>query len=207
MPAIDSTSRSRSIVIWLLFAGIAVALAGNVYQFTQARRLNRDFAAMQEKVRSQFADIRELEAGSLEQNLRRLDEMNKQFEEVTAATLEQARSEVRRNRAEFAKALDQRRTEVAKQMSELKSDIKEETSTKVERVSTDLAKTRVELTRAVEDASSRSGESPAASVAPAITTHAVAPAEKPEPTPTKKSFWSRLNPFKRDKPKTGIASK
>jgi flagellar basal body-associated protein FliL len=208
MAANDARTRSRSVLLLILAAGVTLALAGNVYQFTQARRLAHDLAFAQERMARRFAEIREVESGALEQNLRRLDELNKQFEQVTAATLEQARSEVRRNRAELAKALDERRKEVARQMSDLKSDLKEETSTKVEQVSTDLAKTRVSLERAVADVNGKTTENPPSSEAPAITTHAVVPDPKPaEQAPKKKSFWSRLNPFKKDKSKPDVASK
>lgn len=89
-------ARSNSGVLWVLFAGMVLALAGNVYQFVEAERISRDLAQAQREVQTQLADMRELESGTLEQNLRRFDQLNKQIEGLSAQTLKQTKSEVRR---------------------------------------------------------------------------------------------------------------
>jgi hypothetical protein len=83
---------SHSTALRLLCFGMLIALAGNIYQFVQSERMARDLGVLQLNVQNQFAEIRELQSGALEQNVRRFDELNKQFAGIKAAT----RSEVRK---------------------------------------------------------------------------------------------------------------
>jgi hypothetical protein len=85
-------THSHSTILWLLCFGMLIALAGNIYQFVQSERMARDLAVLQLNVQNQFAEMRELQSGALEQNVRRFDEMNKQFAGIRAMT----RAEVRR---------------------------------------------------------------------------------------------------------------
>jgi len=89
-------SRTSSGALWLLIFGLLLALAGDIREFVKVERLERDLAAMQQTVQSQFAEMKELQSGALEQNLRRFDELNKQFEDFRATTRLETRSEVRR---------------------------------------------------------------------------------------------------------------
>ncbi|MBZ5610231.1 MAG: hypothetical protein LAP38_18365 [Acidobacteriia bacterium] len=212
MPANDSKgssdtpgARSHSMVLGLLCAGTLLALAGNVYQFVEGQRLARSLALVQRNVANQFAEIKEVESGILEQNLRRFDEFSKQFEGMTAANLREARIEVRRSRSELTMALERKQKEVVSEMSELKSDLKQDASAKVSRVSADLDKTRVEFQRAVSDINVSSSEIPANSEEQAVATQAPVPREQPAPAARKKTFWGKLNPFKRNKEKTDLA--
>ncbi len=85
-------TRSRDGVLWLLLLGLLLALAGNAHQFLKTQRMAHDMAQMQQTMQSQFAELRELQSGALEQNVRRFDELNKRFDGLTATT----RAEVRR---------------------------------------------------------------------------------------------------------------
>jgi hypothetical protein len=58
-----------------------------------------------------------------------------------------------------------------------------------------------ELQRAVNDISTNSSESPTHSEEPATTTPTLVPQEQAEQAPKKTGFWSKLNPFKRNKKK------
>jgi len=208
MPGTDLKKSSAGLagVVVLLFVGIALALAGNVYQFRESRRLASDLAATQQKMGKQFAEMRELESGQLEQNLRRLDELSQQFDRTNAMTLQQARAEVRRSRAELSKALEQKDQEVTRQMLELQSDLQKEANARLNRVSADLAKTRTELQREVKEVSIRTGEQAKAAKEPIAEVQPPPPAPQPE-APAKSSFWSKLNPFKSHKAKTDVAAR
>ena len=164
------------------------------------------FSSMQQKVDKQFADMRELESGTLEQNLRRIDELSRQFEGINRATIQQAQAEIRRTKSELAKALAEKQKDEAKKMSELKADLAEDANAKVSEVSDDLKQTRTELRREVNDINVRR-ETPV-KPAPVVATHTVVPQQpQPVPAPKKTTFWNKLNPFRSHKEKTDVASK
>ncbi len=192
-------------VLGVLSVGTLLALAANIYQFKENRRLARDLAEVRNSVQRQFADIKELESGELEQTLRRFDELNKQVQGMTAANLRKARLEMQRNRSELTKALAQKEKDVQSQMSAMKADLKQDASSKVSQVSEELAKTKSELARAVDGVSASSRETPAASEEPV----AQAPAAQPQivHAPKKKTLWSRLNPFRKSKDRAEVASR
>jgi hypothetical protein len=85
-------THTHSTTFRLLCFGMLIALAGNVYQFVQSERMARDLAVLQLNVQNQFAEMRELQSGTLEQNVRRFDELNKRLAGIKAAT----RSEVKK---------------------------------------------------------------------------------------------------------------
>src|SRR5579864_5587126 len=95
--------RSYSMAVPVLFLGMLLALAGNVYQFLRAERFEHDVELMQKSTQRQVTDVKEAMSAVLEQNLLRYDELSKQLQGVTATTLEQAKSEVKRSRSELAK--------------------------------------------------------------------------------------------------------
>jgi hypothetical protein len=182
-----------------------ISLAGNIYQFVKGERLARDLALMQLNVKRQFAEIRELESGALEQNLRRLDGLNRQVDEITAATLQQARSEVRRNRSDLTKALERKQKEMARQMSELKSDVRRDASPQVS-VSNNFEKPPVEAQPVMDDRINSSA-SPTHSKETATTTPAPVVQAEPVEEPKKTRLWSKLNPLKWHKKKSDSASR
>src|ERR1700730_13433980 len=130
-PRDRSRPRSYSMVVPLLFLGMLLALAGNVYQFLRAERFEHDVELMQRSTQRQVADVKEAMSGVLEQNLLRYDELRKKLQGVTATTLEQARSEVKRSRSELARTMDRRHQEVVTQLSDLRSDLKDDTASKL----------------------------------------------------------------------------
>jgi hypothetical protein len=197
-------------VVPLLFLGMLLALAGNVYQFLRAERFEHDVDLMQKSTQRQIADVKEAVSGVLEQNLLRYDELSKQLQGVTATTLDQARSEVKRSRSELAKTMERRHQEMVTQLSDLRSDLREDTASKLGQISSDLERTGSELKRVASNLDAGSGKiasnnslepKPAPSVA-----HAEPPTqEQPAQTPKKKQFWSKLNPFKYGKKKSEVS--
>ncbi len=205
-PSRDPRPRWIAMVLGLLGIGTLLALAANIYQFKENQRLGRDLAAVQSSVQRQFADIKELESGELEQTLRRFDELNKQVQGATAANLRKARLEMQRNRSELTKALAQKEKDVQSQMSAMKADLKQDASSKVSQVSEELAKTKSELARAVDEPSVSSHEAAAASEEPVVAQAPAAQLHVVE-APKKKTLWSRLNPFRNSKDRAEVASR
>src|ERR1700730_17585207 len=130
--------RSNAVVMLLLFLGMLLALAGNVYQLLRAERFEHEVELMQKSTQRQIADVKEAVSGVLEQNLLRYDELGKQLQGITATTLEQTRSEVKRTRSELAKTMERRHQEVVTQLSDLKSDLTDDRESKLGDVSTTL---------------------------------------------------------------------
>jgi hypothetical protein len=197
------------ICLWLLFLGMTLALAGNVYQLIRTKRLAHDVDLMQRNTQRQIADVKEALFGELEQDLRRYDEMSKQLHQISSMTLAQARSDVKRSSSELARTLDRSHQEVVSQLSNLRSDLKENTSSKVAQISSDLEQTDSELRRVASnlDVVRERVESSSGQVKTEL---AVPPAEpaaqgQPPPPPKKKQFWSKLNPFRSGKRKTVAA--
>jgi methyl-accepting chemotaxis protein len=183
-----------------------LALAGNVYQFLRAERFEHDVELMQKSMQRQVADVKEAVSGVLEQNLLRYDELSKQLQGVTATTLEQARSEVKRSRSELARTIDRRHQEVVTQLSDLRSDLREDTASKLGQISSDLERTGSELKRVANNLDVASGKvasnNPLDPTPAPVVAHAEPAAHKgPAPAPRKKLFWSKLNPFKYGKKK------
>src|ERR1700730_684700 len=204
-----SRPRSYSLVMPLLFAGMLVALAGNVYQALKAARFEHHVDLMQKSTQRQIADVKEAVSGVLEQNLLRYDELNKQLQSVSATAVEQAEAEVKRSRSELAKTVEQRHQEVVTQLSELKSDLRQDTASKLSQISSNLERTRSQFQRLVSDLDARGGKaasnSPVPTLPPAIA-HAEPPVdEQIEPAPRKKQFWGKLNPFKYAKKKADVS--
>lgn len=155
---------------------------------------------MEKSTQRQVADVKEAISGVLEQNLLRYDELSKQLQGVTATTLEQARSEVKRSRTELARTIARRHQEVVTQLSDLRSDLREDTTSKLGQISSDLEKTGSELKRVASNLDVGSGKvasdnSLEPTPAPALA-HTEPLAHEQLAPPKKKRFWSKLNPFK-----------
>ena len=201
---------SYSMAVPLLFLGMLLALAGNVYQFLRAERFEHDVELMQKSTQRQIADVKEAVSGVLEQNLLRYDELSKQLQGVTATTLEQAKSEVKRSRSELAKTIDRRHQEVVTQLSDLRSDLRDDTASKLGQISSDLERTGSELKRVASNLDAGSGKAESNNTQEATLQPAAAHAEPPAheqfaPAPKKKQFWSKLNPFKYGKKKPEVS--
>jgi uncharacterized membrane protein affecting hemolysin expression len=89
-------SKSHTASLALLFLGMSVALAGNVYQFVRGEHMKRDLATMQKNTQTQIAKLTDVSAAMLEENRQRFEAIKNQLQEATAASLRQSRSEVRR---------------------------------------------------------------------------------------------------------------
>jgi uncharacterized protein HemX len=86
-------AKSHSASLVLLFLGMALALAGNVYQFVRGEHMKRDLATMQKNTQSQIAKLNSVSAAMLEENQQRFEAIKNQLQEVTAASLRQSRRE------------------------------------------------------------------------------------------------------------------
>jgi uncharacterized protein HemX len=85
-------AKSNKASLLVLFLGMALALAGNVYQFVRGEHLKRDLAVMQTSTQNQIAKLHDAEILMLEENQQRFETIQNQLREATAAKLRHARS-------------------------------------------------------------------------------------------------------------------
>ncbi|HUJ48560.1 MAG TPA: hypothetical protein VLW25_00110 [Bryobacteraceae bacterium] len=116
-------------VFVLLLLGLALALAGNVYQFVKSQRLARDLAAIQHNLQAQITRLSDATSGAFDVAERRFEEL-KRLQDSTAAAIIDARSELRHSNSQVATRLEdrnqelaQRNQELAAQLTALKQDI------------------------------------------------------------------------------------
>lgn len=146
--------KSHTGMIWLLFLGLAIALTANVYQFVRSEQVARQVALLQQSTQNQVSKLSDAAAATLEENQQRFEALKDQLEGTTAATLRQAKSDVRRTRSQLQQNLEQKHQEVVSQLSDLKQD----TSSKLTQVSGDLEKTGSDLKRVMGDLGVMSGD-------------------------------------------------
>ncbi|HTR37977.1 MAG TPA: hypothetical protein VMH80_18840 [Bryobacteraceae bacterium] len=167
--------RSHTGILWLLFIGMALALAGNVYQFNKSDRLSHDLTQSQRSTEMQIAKLTDAATAALQQTQQRFDQLEDELRTSTSAAVKQARYESKKNSTQLQQAFEQKQQDVVKQLSDLQqetstqlSDLKQDTSTqlsgmkqdtdtKIGKVSTDLEKTGADLKRVMGDMGVMSG--------------------------------------------------
>jgi len=141
-------------VLWFLFIGTVLALAGNAYLFMRGEYVKRDLAQMQDNTQAQISKLSEAANSALAENRQRFDTMTDQVKGATSATLQQAKSDVKRTSSQLTQKLEERHQEVVGQLS----DLKEATSSKLSQVSTDVEKTGTDLKQVMGDLGIMSGQ-------------------------------------------------
>jgi hypothetical protein len=115
--------RPPNLFLWLLFVGLVISLARNLHQDQRIDGLVRDLASIRQDTQRQLAELREAQSASLEQDLRRLDQLTKQLQKTSVDVMHEATSEVNRTRSELAKTVEQRHQEMITELSALRSDL------------------------------------------------------------------------------------
>jgi hypothetical protein len=156
----DDAPRTHSHVglLWVLCAGLAVALACNVGQFVKAQHQTRDLGLLQQSTEKQIAKLTDATATEVELNQQRFDAMQAalkaDLEGATAAALRQARSDVKRSSTQLAANLENRRRELEQKNQEVASqlaDLKQDTSSKLEDTSTKIQTTNTKVDQVASD--------------------------------------------------------
>jgi DNA repair exonuclease SbcCD ATPase subunit len=172
-------SNSHGRLLWVLCAGLAIALACNVGQFVKTQRQSRDLGVLQQDTEKQIAKLTDAASTEAQLNQQRFDAMQAalkaDLEGATAAALRQARSDVKRSSTQLAanledrrRELEQKNQEVASQLADLKQDTSSKledtstkiqtTNTKVDQVASDVEKTNSDLKHMVGDMGVMSGD-------------------------------------------------
>jgi uncharacterized phage infection (PIP) family protein YhgE len=164
----NKTPRSHTAVLWILFLGLALALAGNIYQFSRSARLSSDMAANERSTQLEIRKLADSAGAALELDQQRFDQLKDQLSTSAAATLRQARSEVKRSGSQLTQSLSQAHQDVIDQLSNLKQETSaklddtssklNDTSAKLDQVSGDLDKTGSDVRQVTGDLGVVSGK-------------------------------------------------
>ncbi len=142
-----NSPRSHTVVLWILAAGMALALAGDAYQFVRSADLSNDMAANERSTQVEIRKLADTAGAALQLDQQRFDELKGQLDLSAAATLRQARSEVKRSSSQLSQSLSQAHQDVINQLS----DLKQETSAKIDDTSAKLNDTSEKLNRVSGD--------------------------------------------------------
>jgi uncharacterized phage infection (PIP) family protein YhgE len=164
----NKSPRSHTAVLWILFLGLALALAGNIYQFSRSARLSSDMAANERSTQLEIRKLADSAGAALELDQQRFDQLKDQLSTSAAATLRQARSEVKRSGSQLTQSLSQAHQDVIDQLSNLKQETSaklddtssklNDTSAKLDQVSGDLDKTGSDVRQVTGDLGVVSGK-------------------------------------------------
>jgi hypothetical protein len=164
----DQSPRSHTVVLWILFLGLALALAGNIYQFSRSARLASDMAANERSTQVEIGKLADSAGAALQLDQQRFDQLKDQLSTSAAATLRQARSEVKRSSSQLTQSLSQAHQDVVNQLSDLKQETGaklddtssklNDTSAKLNQVSGDLDKTGSDVRQVTGDLGVVSGQ-------------------------------------------------
>jgi len=164
----DNSPRSHTAVLWVLFMGLALALAGNIYQFSRSARLASDMAANEQSTQLEIHKLAASAGDALQLDQQRFDQLKDQLSNSAATTLRQARSEVKRSSSQLTQSLSQAHQDVVNQLSDLKQETSaklddassklNDTSSKLNQVSGDLDKTGSDVRQVTGDLGVVSGQ-------------------------------------------------
>jgi hypothetical protein len=138
---LEKPPRPHSLGLWVLSVGMVLGLAGNVYQFVKGDRLSSDLAANQRNTQQEIQRLTETASAAIQLDQQRFDQLKEQLDSTAAATLKQARSEVRRTNSQVTQTLTKAHQDVIQQLSNLK----QETTAKLNDTSAKLNDTSVKL--------------------------------------------------------------
>jgi hypothetical protein len=137
----DNSPRAHTGVLWVLIPGLALALAGNIYQFSRSAHLASDMAANERNTQLEIRKLADSTGAVQKLDQQRFDELKDQLNTSAAATLRQARSEVKRSSSQLTQSLSQAHRDVIDQLTGLKQD----TSAKLDDASSKLDDTGAKL--------------------------------------------------------------
>lgn len=128
-----------------LCIGLALALAGDVYLWTQSNQLKSDLAQSQDNTQTQISKLGDATTALLQQRLEAINEDLKAAHDSADSALKRARFETQKQGKELAQRLDEQQTQVAGELTQLK-DATSTASTKIDAVSTDVTGVKTDVT-------------------------------------------------------------
>lgn len=189
----------NSLTLVMLSVGLVISLGANVRQDRKAGRLEQDLGSLRRQTQKQIAELRDAQSAILQHDLLRIDELTALLQR-SQDEFQQAASIANQKRAELGKVIEQRHQEMITAISDLRADLRSESEAKTNHpVPVQSLKPGVLAANAALQVSSVApADAPADPLAKLISEK---DAEATYAPPQRKGFWSRLNPFSRNKKK------
>ena len=189
----------NTLTLVLLSVGLVVLLAANVKQDRKAGRLEQDLASFRDQTQKQIAELREAQSATLEHDLLRIEDLNELLQK-SQDQVQQATKAANQRRAELGRLVEQRHQEMITAISDLRADLRSEADAKASHRNPAQSPKpgMLDASAALRVSSQVQADAPADPVAKVISEN---DAEATEAPPQKRGFWSRLNPFSRNKKK------
>ncbi|HMD50716.1 MAG TPA: hypothetical protein VKG79_16510 [Bryobacteraceae bacterium] len=147
--SLESSPRARlhTAILVLLFLGLALALAGNVYQFIKTDKMSGELASMRHNLQAQITRLSDATSGAFDVTEQRFLE-GKKLQDSAAAALSDARAELQRSNAGMVEHLEERNQELAKANRDLASQLaalKQDTGANIQKTNSALQATTAKL--------------------------------------------------------------
>jgi hypothetical protein len=141
------TPRGRSYagVIWLLFFGLVLTAAGNLYQLVRSDNLAREVALVRLSTQRDIAKLTNDGTAAVADTQQRFEYLKNQIDGVTDTTMRQARFELKRGDSQLAQNLEKKHQEATNQLAGQLSDLKVDTGTKLDVLATEIDRTGSEV--------------------------------------------------------------
>jgi hypothetical protein len=199
-----SSPRLYNLILWLAFFGMVIALSRIVYEEQRIDQLQHDFHLLRLQSQQEISDLRNAQSASLEQDLLRLDQLSTQLTKTNQEVLDQAKTLANRTKSDLSKTVEQRHQEMIRAISDVRSDIRPGTNanaTAPARAAQTVSAQAEAGSGEVDAVNSSAANRPSSSATVASgDAHEDPPAA---PSPKKKRFLERLNPFGKKKQEAG----
>jgi hypothetical protein len=199
----------QTVTLGLLFVGLLVSFGSNIRQDRHIDSLAMDLATLQQESQRQIGELRKTQSAALEQDLVRLDQLTTQLQKANEDDRQQGAATASRMRSELARTVEQRHQEMITAIADLRADLRSATRSQVSQIHT-AEKPQVEAPKMSQPAGAPgvNGVEHSAPV-PAASASDDRPSEdqqSPQSGAGKRRFWSKLNPFNRNKNKQESAT-
>jgi hypothetical protein len=203
---LPKTTRQRrihpqSVILWLLFLGLVVSFGANIREDHEISDLTMDVQVLRQESERQIAALREAQSSTSGQDLTRLQQLTTELQRADEQDRRQVAATAPRKRLDLPKSVEEKHQETVTTISDSGVDARSTATPKPSPVG-DLQKPHSEVSQppsqAFVPASQRTIEHPAPVSAATVEDKTYEPPPAPAP---KKRFWSKLNPFARNKNK------
>jgi len=139
----NEVGKSHTGVVSVLFLGVAIAIGGNIYESMCRDRLERDLSRVQVTAQQQVTKLSDTTKGALLENQQRFDALESQVAGASDLNLRQVRTELKKTNTQFSDGVEKKNQQLMSQLSDLRVD----TSAKLESVSDNLDNTTADVKR------------------------------------------------------------
>ena len=203
---LPKTTRQRrihpqSVILWLLFLGLVVSFGANIREDHEISDLTMDVQVLRQESERQIAALREAQSSPSGQDLTRLAQLTTELQKASEQDRRQVAAPAPRLRSDAPKTVEERHQEPVTTISDLGADARSTAPSKPSPVG-DLPKPHADVSQPSPQPAIAPSQRAVEHSTPATAATVEDKNFEPPPTPApKKRFWSKLNPFARNKNK------